>query len=147
MEIKIGKMTPKPNYRPEKMSLGPLEQEILNIIWDLGCATVKQVHEHILADPDRELSSPSVTTVLNRLRRKGWLTCDRTGRAYLWKARISRTEAQAIQAQEHLNQFLALGNPDIVAAFASDLDSASLDQLTAIAQRLKALREARNEEK
>ncbi|MEB3279848.1 MAG: BlaI/MecI/CopY family transcriptional regulator [Lyngbya sp.] len=140
-------MTPKPNYRPEKMSLGPLEQEILNIIWDLGCATVKQVHEQILADPDRELSSPSVTTVLNRLRQKGWLTCDRSGRAYLWKARISRTEAQAIKAHEHLNQFLALGNPDIVAAFANDLDSASLDQLDAIAQRLKALRDARNEEK
>ncbi|ERT07872.1 penicillinase repressor family protein [Lyngbya aestuarii BL J] len=140
-------MTPKPNYRPEKMSLGPLEREILNIIWDLGCATVKQVHEQILADPDRELSSPSVTTVLNRLRRKGWLSCDRSGRAYMWKPRLSRTQAQAIIAYEHLNQFLALGNPDIVAAFASDLDSASLDQLDAIAQRLKALREARNEEK
>ncbi|EAW36575.1 BlaI/MecI/CopY family transcriptional regulator [Lyngbya sp. PCC 8106] len=140
-------MTPKPNYRPEKMSLGPLEQEILNIIWDLGCATVKQVHEQILADPDRELSSPSVTTVLNRLRRKGWLSCDRSRRAYMWKPRISRTEAQAMIAYEHLNQFLALGNPDIVAAFASDLDSASLEQLDAIAQRLKALREARNEDK
>ncbi|WP_413162637.1 BlaI/MecI/CopY family transcriptional regulator [Capilliphycus salinus ALCB114379] len=140
-------MTPKPNYRPEKMSLGPLEREILNIIWDLGCATVKQVHEQILADPDRELSSPSVTTVLNRLRQKGWLTCDRSGRAYLWKPRISRTQAIAIEAQEHLNQFLALGNPDIVAAFADSLDSATLDQLDAIAQRLKALREAKNEEK
>lgn len=140
-------MTPKPHYRPEKMSLGPLEQEILNIIWDLGCATVKQVHEQILADPDRELSSPSVTTVLNRLREKGWLSCDRSGRAYMWKPRLSRTQAQAIIAYEHLNQFLALGNPDIVAAFASDLDSACLDQLDAIAQRLKALRDAKNEDK
>ncbi|MEL7034303.1 MAG: BlaI/MecI/CopY family transcriptional regulator [Cyanobacteria bacterium J06592_8] len=139
-------MTPLPDYRPEKMSLGPLEQEILNIVWDLGCATVKQVHEYILTDPDRELSSPSVTTVLNRLLEKGWLSCDRTGRAYIWKPRISRTEAQAIKAHDHLNQFLALGNPDIVAAFADQLDTTSLDQLDAIAQRLKALREARKEE-
>ena len=128
------------------MSLGPLEREILDIVWDLGSATVKQVHERILADPDRELSPPSVTTVLNRLHRKGWLSCDRGGRAYVWKPRISRTQARALEAREHLNQFLALGNPDIVAAFASDLDSASLDRLTAIAQRLKALREARSEE-
>lgn len=139
-------MTPLPNHRPEKMSLGPLEQEILNIVWDLGCATVKQVHDQILSDPDRELSSPSVTTVLNRLQEKGWLSCDRSGRAYLWKPRISRTQAQALVAHEHLHQFLALGHPDIVAAFADDLDSASLDQLDAIAQRLKALRKARNEE-
>lgn len=139
-------MTPLPNHRPEKMSLGPLEQEILNIVWDLGCATVKQVHDRILSDPDRELSSPTVTTVLNRLQEKGWLSCDRSGRAYLWKARISRTEAITLQAHEHLSQFLALGNPDIVAAFADDLDTASLDQLDAIAKRLKALRKARNEE-
>ncbi|OZH54270.1 CopY family transcriptional regulator, partial [Hydrocoleum sp. CS-953] len=49
-------MSPLPNYRPQQMSLGPLETEILNIVWDLGCATVKQVHELILADPDRELA-------------------------------------------------------------------------------------------
>ena len=140
-------MTPLPDHRPEKMSLGPLEQEILNIVWDLGRATVKEVHDRILSDPDRELSSPTVTTILNRLREKGWLSCDRSGRAYVWKAKISRTQAQALKAREHLDRFLALGNPDIVAAFADDLDSASLDQLDAIAQRLKALREARNEEK
>ncbi|MDY7021216.1 MAG: BlaI/MecI/CopY family transcriptional regulator [Cyanobacteriota bacterium] len=139
-------MTPLPDYRPEKMSLGPLEQEILDIVWDLGDATVKQVHEHILTDPDRELSPPSVTTVLNRLLEKGWLSCDQTGRAYIWKPRISRTEAQTIKAHDHLNQFLALGNPDIVAAFADQLDAASLDQIDAIAQRLKALREAISEE-
>ncbi|MEH1949347.1 MAG: CopY family transcriptional regulator, partial [Nostoc sp.] len=29
-------MAPLPDYRPKQLSLGPLEAEILNIIWELG---------------------------------------------------------------------------------------------------------------
>ena len=34
-------MVPLPEYRPKRLSLGPLEAEILNIIWELGSVTVK----------------------------------------------------------------------------------------------------------
>lgn len=140
-------MSPLPNYRPQQMSLGPLETEILNIVWDLGCATVKQVHDLILADPDRELAYTSVTTVLRRLTQKGWLVCDESERAFVWRPLISRREDKILRAHQQLNQFLAVGNPDVVAAFADSLDSASIEQIEAIAQKLKAIRKAREEEK
>ena len=140
-------MTPLPNYRPKQLSLGPLETEILNIVWELGCATVKDVHERILADPDRELAYTSVTTVLRRLTQKGWLICEKQERAFSWQALISREEAQVIKAHDQLNQFLAVGNPDVVAAFADSLDAASLEKIEAIALRLKAARQAREEQK
>ncbi len=130
-----------PKYRPKQLSLGPLETEILEIIWDLGEATVKQIHDRILADPDRELAYTSVTTVLRRLADKGWLHCQRTERAFLWQALVSRDQTKAIQAHQHLKKFLAVGNPDIVAAFADSLDLASMDQIEAIAQRLKQVRQ------
>lgn len=138
-------MTPLPDYRPKQLSLGPLETEILNIVWELGCATVKDVHERILANPDRELAYTSVTTVLRRLTQKGWLTCEKHDRAFSWQPLISREEAQVIKAHDQLNQFLAVGNPDVVAAFADSLDAASLEQIEAIALRLKAARQAREE--
>ncbi|MGK7919296.1 MAG: BlaI/MecI/CopY family transcriptional regulator [Trichodesmium sp.] len=138
-------MNPLPDYRPQQMSLGPLETEILNIVWDLGCATVKQVHEIILADPDRELAYTSVTTVLRRLTQKGWLVCDESDRAFVWRPLISRQEAKILRAHQQLNQFLEVGNPDIVAAFADSLDSASIEQIEAIAEKLKAIRKAREE--
>ncbi|HEY9668690.1 MAG TPA: BlaI/MecI/CopY family transcriptional regulator [Coleofasciculaceae cyanobacterium] len=140
-------MMPLPNYRPKQLSLGPLETEILNIVWELGCCTVKDVHERILADPDRELAYTSVTTVLRRLTQKGWLICEKDGRAFVWKPKVSRQEAQVIKAHEQLNQFLAVGNPDVVAAFADSLDSASIEQIEAIALRLQAARRAREEQK
>ena len=138
-------MTPLPKYRPKQLSLGHLESEILNIIWDSTRLGATDIHDRILSDPDRELAYASVSTILNRLTQKGWLTCNKQERSYLWQARISATEAQALTAYEHLNQFLAVGNPDVVAAFADDLDRASMAQLEAIAHKLQAIRQAKEE--
>ncbi|WP_309735228.1 BlaI/MecI/CopY family transcriptional regulator [Chamaesiphon sp. OTE_75_metabat_556] len=139
-------MVPLPKYRPKQLSLGPLETEILKIVWELDSATVKDIHDQILSDPDRELAYASVTTVLNRLTQKGWLKCDRQERSFIWQPLLSEAQAQAIQAYEQLQQFLAIGNPDIVAAFADDLDRASIDQIEAIAQKLTAIRKAQEEQ-
>ncbi len=139
-------MTSLPNYRPKQLSLGPLETEILNIIWELGAVSVKDVHERILTDPNRELAYTSVTTVLRRLTQKGWLACDKQERAFYWRALVTKQQAQALKAHDHLQRFLAVGNPDIVAAFADSLDYASIEQLKAIAQRIDAARKAREEE-
>ena len=138
-------MTALPNYRPKQLSLGPLEAEILNIIWELGAATVKDIHDRILEDPDRELAYTSVTTVLRRLTDKGWLACDKTERTFCWRPRLTRSEAHLLEAHDRLQRFLASANPDIVAAFADSLDKASLEQLEAIALRLLAVRKARGE--
>ncbi len=138
-------MASLPHHRPRQLSLGPLETEILEIIWDLGEVTVKDVHERILADPDRELAYASVTTVLNRLTQKGWLACDRQNRSFTWRPLMTRNQAQTLRAYEQLNQFLAVGNPDVVAAFADELDQASVEQLQAIAAKLRQLRQAKGE--
>lgn len=147
-------MSPLPRYRPRQLSLGPLEAEILAIIWTKGGATVKDIHDHILADPDRDLAQASVTTVLQRLAKKGWLRREaiqqeksgRFRRVYQWQPTVSQREAKLLTAHQQLQSFLAIGSPDIVAAFADSLDTAELDQLDAIADRLRALRNAKGEE-
>ncbi|WP_458647728.1 BlaI/MecI/CopY family transcriptional regulator [Sivoneniella epilithica] len=136
-------MAALPNYRPKQLSLGSLEAEILGIIWDLEIATVKDIHDRILSDPNRELAYTSVTTVLNRLVKKGWLTCDKQERSFTWRALVSRQQAKALHSYEQLNQFLAVSNPDVVAAFADSLDQTSVEQLEAIAEKLRAVRKAR----
>ena len=135
-----------PDHRPKQLSLGPLETEILKIVWELNAATVKDIHDRILSDPDRELAYTSVTTVLNRLTQKGWLKCDRQERSFVWYPLLSAAEAQAIQAYEQLQQFLAVGNPDIVAAFTDSLDRSSIEQIASISQRLQAIRKLKEEQ-
>ena len=139
-------MTPLPDYRPKQLSLGPLEAEILQIVWELGSASVKDVHDRILSDPNRELAYTSVTTVLRRLTEKGWLACDKQGRAFYWRPLVTKEQAQVIEAHEKLHKFLAVGNPDVVAAFADSLDYASVEQLETIAQRIQAARYQREKE-
>jgi predicted transcriptional regulator len=138
-------MAPLPNPRPRQLSLGTLEAEILQILWDLQSATVKEIHDRILADPDRELAYASVTTVLNRLAQKGWVVSQKGDRAFVWTPTLSRQEAQMLKAHDHLRQFLSIGNPDIVAAFADELDHTSLTQLEAIAERVKQARQQRED--
>jgi predicted transcriptional regulator len=135
-----------PNHRPKQLSLGPLESEILHILWELGSATVREVHERILSNPDRELAYPSVTTVLSRLAKKGWLVREKQERNFIWRPLVSQAQAQALWAYEQLNEFLAVGNPDVVATFADSLDQTSVEQLEAIAQKLRDLRRAREEQ-
>ncbi|MBR8835081.1 MAG: BlaI/MecI/CopY family transcriptional regulator [Stigonema ocellatum SAG 48.90 = DSM 106950] len=139
-------MAPLPEYRPKQLSVGPLEAEILKLIWELGSATVKDVHDRILADPNRELAYTSVTTVLRRLTEKGWLACDKKARAFYWRPLVTKQQAEVIKAHEQLQRFLAVGNPDVVAAFADSLDEAASEQIQAIAQRIQAARQAREEQ-
>ncbi len=135
-----------PQHKPKKMSLGPLETEILEIVWKLKVVTVRNVHDYILQDPNRELAYTSVTTVLRRLTKKGWLKCSKKDRAFSWQALVSAEQAKALQAYEKLNGFLAVSNPDVVASFADSLDTASLEQIEAIAARLNAVRRQREEQ-
>ena len=136
-------MSSLPNYRPASLSLGPLESEILDLLWAGEPMTVRNIHEKILEDPDRELAYASVTTVLNRLVKKGWVKCDRQEQAYIWTTRLTKLEAQALKTHDQLQNFLAMGQPDVIAAFADAVDEASLDQLEAIALQIKAARDAR----
>lgn len=103
-------MTPLPKYRPKQLSLGPLESEILNIIWDSASLdatkiSATDIHDRILIDPDRELAYGSVMTVLRRLEQKGWIDFERAGRVLYWQVLISREEAQALEAYHQLNRF------------------------------------------
>lgn len=138
-------MASLPDHHPKQLSLGPLEAEILDIVWQMGTVTVREVHDRILTDPDRELAYASVTTVLNRLTNKGWLACDRQGKSFSWRPLVSREQARALHSYEQLNQFLAITNPDVVAAFADRMDQTSVDQLEAISQKLRSIRQSREE--
>lgn len=147
-------MAPLPLNRPRQLSLGPLEGEILSILWTQKSATVKTIQDTILADPDRDLAQASVTTVLQRLAKKGWVTrraerqttSGKSRRVYVWEPKVSRQEADVLLAHQQLQDFLSVGTPDLVAAFADSLDRTDLDKLDAIAQRLRQLRQGQEEE-
>ncbi|WP_218080995.1 BlaI/MecI/CopY family transcriptional regulator [Anthocerotibacter panamensis] len=136
-------MSRLPDHQPARLSLGPLEKEILEVLWLLQEATAREIHEYVLKDPDRELSYSSVTTILGRLAQKGWVGCDEAGRAFRWRALVSCEGARALEAHNRLQSFLSVGTPEVMAALADCLDEASLEQLQAITARIQQARAER----
>ncbi|MEM9770771.1 MAG: BlaI/MecI/CopY family transcriptional regulator [Cyanobacteria bacterium P01_D01_bin.73] len=128
---------------PVRLSLGTLEEEIIDILWARASATARDVLDQILDDPSRELTQASVLTVLKRLEQKGWVQRQRQGRVSYWQVTVSRGRAKALQAYEHLDRFMAISNPDVVAAFADELDAASLDRIESLADQIRQLKQLR----
>jgi len=128
------------NHRPRRLNLGPLEREIMEILWDLGTGTTRDIHQRLLADPDRELAYTSVSNILRRLVEKGWLTYADLGRIHHWSPCLHKSEAEALLAQDQLEKFLALTDSTVVAAFAEQLAPSSLERLKALVDHIEEVR-------
>ena len=71
--------------QPER-KLGSLELQILNVLWERGPSTVRQVLQQLEVQP-----SPSYMTVLIMMRlmhEKGYLDRDERDRAHIYRARV-----------------------------------------------------------
>ncbi len=126
-------------------ALGVLEKEIVSILWRLGTVTVKDIHSAILADPNRELTAPSILNVLRRLEKKGWVKGEKKERIWYWSAVISEEEAKIMTAYNHLQQLLTVGEETIIASFAGYLDHVSMNKLAELTQKLQELRSKEKE--
>ena len=60
--------------------------EVAHVLWQLGEATVRQVHEAIL--PQRPLDFNTVQTYLRRLEAKGYVRSRLRGRACVYAAKV-----------------------------------------------------------
>ena len=75
--------------KSKQYDLGALELEVLKVLWDLGSATVREVMTH-LHDRGRRLAYTTVQTLLNRLEQKRHVMSDKSGLAYVYRAKVSR---------------------------------------------------------
>lgn len=75
----------------KKSHLTPGEFELMEILWPLGEASVKDVWKRL--DPARALAYTTVMTVLEKMYRKGILAQRKKGKAFLYSPALSREEA------------------------------------------------------
>lgn len=69
--------------------LGAAELEVLKSLWDIGPATVRQVLNH-LHERGRKVAYTTVLTFLTRLEQKGFAASNKSGLAYVYRARVSK---------------------------------------------------------
>ena len=109
--------------------LGPLQRQVLELLWELGDATV---HDVLDAMPRKKpVAYTTVLTALQKLEKAGWVAHAKQGRAHVYRATESRTAATG----KSIRAFLASlfhGNSELLLEHLvneTDLDDGELKKL------------------
>ena len=82
--------TPKSLGATLAKGLGPLEMEVLDVLWDMGRATSREIFEKMRER--KRLGQSTVLTVLRRLSDRGILFRDGGGDVYVYSPTLAREE-------------------------------------------------------
>ena len=87
----------------QKPDLGKSELEVLRALWDLGPTTVREVLDH-LRERGRDIAYTTVQTMLGRLEQKGFVRSDKSGMAYVYRAKVTRQRFSQTRVNSLLDQ-------------------------------------------
>ncbi|MCE7972954.1 MAG: BlaI/MecI/CopY family transcriptional regulator [Leptolyngbya sp. PLA1] len=73
------------------LELGDAELGVMRVLWERSPLTVREVLDR-LNDQGRDLAYTTVQTFLTRLERKGCVTSDKSGSAFVYRPRVSRDQ-------------------------------------------------------
>lgn len=73
--------------------LGELQKAVMEVIWELGEATVTQVRERL--NVERSLAYTTVLSVMQKLDKTGWLRHRSEGRTYVYQPTQTREQEGA----------------------------------------------------
>lgn len=98
-------------------TISDAEREVLKALWDEGPSTVRDILK-VFQQRGQEWTRSTVITLLQRVEKKGYVTSDRSGFAFVFRAIVTREDV----AQQRLNELageLYAGDPaPLVLAFA-----------------------------
>jgi predicted transcriptional regulator len=123
----------RPVARGERW-LGPLEWRTLEAVW--GRNRPASVRDLFAGFPD--IAYTTLMTTLDRLHRKGLLDREKHGRAFVYRARLSRAEFHSAAAAREVRRALA-GGPAATELLLSSLVDAVSEQDRALLDDLEAL--------
>jgi len=90
------------HFRASSSQLGPLEERLLEALWQRGTATVRELVDASYQD----LAYTTVMTTLDRLFKKNLLSREAEGRAFRYTPQFTREELHREVAGEAFRQFL-----------------------------------------
>jgi predicted transcriptional regulator len=126
---------------PLQAALGSLERQVMEIVWQLGSVTVRDV----LSSFPRQVAYTTAMTTLDRLFKKGLVSRTRAGRAFVYRAAQSRQQLEAAVATGVLNGLLSSGSNAALPILSNLVDAVGrqdggLDLLTTLEQLVRDTR-------
>ncbi|HKD50791.1 MAG TPA: BlaI/MecI/CopY family transcriptional regulator [Candidatus Acidoferrum sp.] len=123
------------------LTLGPLELELMQILWSRGESNVRDV----VGNLDRSLAYTTVMTTLDRLYKKGFLERHMPDRAFVYSPRFSREEWDRQRAESVVAGWLAGSRPSRELLFSSFLDAVGEHDAKLLDELEKKIRTKRRE--
>lgn len=109
--------------------LTDLESEVMRAVWDGGRSTVELVYR--VVSKKRNLKETTVRTLLRRLEKKGYLTHESDGRAYVYRAAEPARSLAARAVRQIIDRFCQGSVEELVSGMveAKVLKKTDIDQL------------------
>jgi predicted transcriptional regulator len=130
----------RPTSQGVKQVLGELEAEVMKLLWQQPDQTVVEVEETLRRK--RDIAHTTVLTTLDRMHRKGYLTREKQGKAFIYSPRYSREEFEHELAQEVLGALLGGLGESALSTFV-ELVSEDEEKLNRLEALIKEKREER----
>ncbi|QQQ03537.1 BlaI/MecI/CopY family transcriptional regulator [Lysobacter enzymogenes] len=127
--------------RPSSPTPTPSEQAILEVLWDRGEASVREVADTL--SQHKPVAYTTVLTTFNVLAKKGFVTHRQEGRAFVYRAAISREQARRQALDQLLLRFFE-GSPNLLAQHLLDQDEVGRDELKALRAKVEAAKQRGN---
>jgi predicted transcriptional regulator len=127
-----------------QVKLTKLEMEIMDAVWALGQASVREVHEQL---PERKRPAyTTVQTIIYRLEEKGAVRrVKKIGNAHIFEALVTRKAAHGRLIDELLHVFG--GSPRLLVAQLVETGQVTLDDLKELEASIETLAAQRDPEK
>ncbi|MFD0981975.1 MULTISPECIES: BlaI/MecI/CopY family transcriptional regulator [Tropicimonas] len=110
-------------------TLTEVELEFMNVVWDIGGGTVRDIH--VALNRETERAYTSVATILKILDRKGFLTSTKVDRSLVYRPAVPKAAYQK-QTLQNLSNKLFDATPSALVARLVDDDTLSDESLEEI---------------
>lgn len=102
------------------------ELELLNVLWEKGPATVREVHEAIARE--RDLGYTTVLKIFQRMTEKGLVQREESGKAHTYRPTVTQQETQS-QMLRDLSDRLFSGSSTQLAMHALSMKAPNAEEL------------------
>lgn len=127
--------------RAGQVALGPLEIEVMEVLWAAGARSVRDVVESL----GRKLAYTTIMTTLDRLFKKGLLDRQKSERAFLYTARVSHLEWERQRAGSLVAGLLSVSQPSRELLLSSLVDAVGRHDVSLLEQLEGKIRRKRKE--
>lgn len=109
-------------------SLGPLENDVMEVVWRKKSVTVKDVVEELKTR--HKLAYTTVLTILSRLWKKGVLERSKTGKSFTYTPKVDRQQTVQSIIRSTLHSMVDKYGDEAISAFIDEVSSLKKENIS-----------------